>query len=42
MYQTCEMLDLGRQVLKDIYTENNIRDFFDADANSVQENSYAK
>lgn len=42
MYQTCEMLDLGRQVLKDIYTENNIRDFFDANASSVQENTYAK
>ena len=42
MYQTCEMLDLGWQVLKDIYTENNIRDFFDADSHEVQGNSYAK
>jgi hypothetical protein len=29
-------------VLKDIYAENNIRDFFDASKVSVQENVYAK
>jgi hypothetical protein len=36
------VLDLGWQVLKDIYWENNIRDFFDASKTSVQENQYAK
>ncbi len=42
MYKTCEMLDLGWQVLKDIYAENNIRDFFDASKAAIEENSYAK
>lgn len=40
-YQTCEMLDLGWQVLKDIYGENNIRDFFAATKSEVSENTYA-
>lgn len=42
IYKTCEVLDLGRQVLKDIYTENNIRDFFDEQASSIESNTYAK
>jgi hypothetical protein len=42
IYKTCEVLDLGWQVLKDIYGENNIRDFFDASKTSIQENQYAK
>lgn len=42
MYKTCEVLDLWWQVLKDIYTENNIRDFFDAKINDVEGNTYAK
>lgn len=37
MYKTCEMLDLGWQVLKDIYAENNIRDFFDASKAAIEE-----
>ena len=42
MYKTCEVLDLGWQVLKDIYEENNIREFFDANPTSLETNSYAK
>lgn len=42
MYKTCETLDLWRQVLKDIYIENNIRDFFDAKNDDLAGNMYAK
>jgi hypothetical protein len=42
MYQTCEVLDLWWQVLKDIYAENNILPFFDATKSALEANSYAK
>jgi len=42
MYQTCEVLDLWWQVLKDIYGENNVRAFFDAKQDDLITNTYAK
>ena len=37
MYVSCEFLDLGWQVLKDIYAENNIREFFTASQEVINE-----
>jgi hypothetical protein len=37
MYISCEFLDLGRQVLKDIYAENNIREFFSTNGDVINE-----
>lgn len=42
MYKTCEVLDLWWQVLKDIYEENNIREFFDSKKGTLETNAYAK
>jgi hypothetical protein len=41
MYVSCEFLDLGWQVLKDIYIENNIREFFGSEW-SREINDYAE
>lgn len=42
VYKDTEVLDLWRQVLKDVYGENNIADFFDASSELIESNSYAK
>lgn len=42
VYTDSEVVDLGWQVLKDVYAENNITDFFDATSEIIENNPYAK